>query len=111
MLCHSLGGSVIFISLQHFILPYLTYYPACKPKEQGIAIRAVSQVGQNKVLLRNKNYCPNTNEWQVLLESLQVLFESDIILLVGIIQNFNGNLINFSSFGGKELVIKLWPLL
>ena len=59
MLRHSLGRAVIFISLQHFILPYLTYCPACKqPEVRGIAIRAVSQVGQNKVLLRNTNYCP-----------------------------------------------------
>ena len=27
MLRHSLGGAVIFISMQHFILPYLTYCP------------------------------------------------------------------------------------
>ena len=52
MLRPSLGEAVIFISLQHFILPYLTYCPACKPEVPGIAIRAVSQVGQNKVLLR-----------------------------------------------------------
>ena len=58
MLRHSLGGAVICISLQHLILPYLTYCPACKPEVRGISIRAVSQVGQNKVLLRNKNYCP-----------------------------------------------------
>ena len=51
MLRHALGGAVIFISLQHFILLYLTYCPALKPEIQGIAIRTVSQVGQNKVLL------------------------------------------------------------
>ena len=66
MLHHSLGGAVIFISWQHFIFPSLTYCPACKPKIRGIAIRAVSQVRQNKVLLRNKNYCPETNEWCIL---------------------------------------------
>ena len=61
------GGAVIFISLQHFILPFLTYCPACKPEVEGIAAtRAVSQVGQNKVLLGNENYCPNTNEWRIL---------------------------------------------
>ena len=41
MLRHSIGGAVIFIYLRHFILPYLTNCPACKPKVQGIAIRAV----------------------------------------------------------------------
>ena len=49
MLCHSLGWSVIFISLQHFILPNLTYCPACKPKVRWIVIRASSQVGQNNL--------------------------------------------------------------
>ena len=66
MLRPSLGGAVICISLQHFILPYLTYCPACKPEVQGIAIRAVSQVVQNKVLVRNKNYCPDTNKWRII---------------------------------------------
>ena len=42
MLRHSLGGAVIFISLQHFILPYLIYCPAFKPEVRGIAIRAVN---------------------------------------------------------------------
>ena len=28
-----------------------------------IAIRAVSQAGQNKVLEKNKNYYHNTNDW------------------------------------------------
>ena len=56
MLRHSLGGAVIFISLQHFILPCLTYCPACKPEVRGIAIRAVSQAGQKKVLLRNNQF-------------------------------------------------------
>ena len=50
MLRPSLGGAVIFISLQYFILPHFTYFPACKPEVQGIAIWAVSQAGQNKVL-------------------------------------------------------------
>ena len=59
MVHHSLGGAVIFISLQPFILPYLTYCPACKPKARGFAIRAVRQVGENKVLLRNK-FCLKT---------------------------------------------------
>ena len=45
MLRQSLGGAVIFISLQHF------FCPACKPEVQGIAIRAVGQVGlHNKFL-------------------------------------------------------------
>ena len=60
MLSHSLGGAVIFISLQQFIFPYLTYCHACKPEVRGIAIWAVSLVRQNKVLLRNKNYFPKT---------------------------------------------------
>ena len=55
MLRNSLRGEVIFLSLQHFILPYLTYCPTSKPEVQGIAKRAVSRVGQNKVLQRNKN--------------------------------------------------------
>ena len=41
MLRHSLGGAVILISLQHFILPYLTYCLACKLEVREIAIRAV----------------------------------------------------------------------
>ena len=57
MLRHSLGGAVIFNSLQHFILSYLTYCPACKSKVQGIAIRAVSQVGQNKRVLQRNKIC------------------------------------------------------
>ena len=62
MLRPSLGGeAVIFISLQYFILPYLTYCPACNP-----SCRALSQVWQNKVLQRNENYCPDTNEWLIL---------------------------------------------
>ena len=40
-----------------------------------------------------------------------VLFESDIIILVGKYSFFNGNLMNLTCFGGKALVNKLWPLL
>ena len=35
MLRHSLGGAVILCSLQHFILPCLTYCSACKPDVGG----------------------------------------------------------------------------
>ena len=54
MLRHVYGGAVIFIFLQEFILPCLTDCPACKPDEGGIAIRAVSQAGQNEFQQKNK---------------------------------------------------------
>ena len=92
-----------FISLLHFILPNLTHCPACKPEVRGIAKREVGQVGHNKVLLRNKNYCPDTNEWRLYLKHIESMpFK---------IQLFNGNLINLTCFGGKAVVNKLWPLL
>ena len=40
MLCHSLGGAVIIIPLQHFIAPAFYLLPCCKPEVWGIAIRA-----------------------------------------------------------------------
>ena len=42
MLHHALEGAVILFYFQHFIAPALDYCPACKPKAQGIAIRAVN---------------------------------------------------------------------
>ena len=59
--------AVIFICLQHFILPYLNYFPACKPKAEGqeIAIRAVIEVGQNK-MLQTRTYLssgPNSQDF------------------------------------------------
>ena len=47
-----------FISLQH--CPYYN------PSYLGLASGAVSRVGQNKVLLRKKNYCLDTNGWRIL---------------------------------------------
>ena len=46
LLRHSLGGAVIFISLEHFILSYLTYWPVCNPEVRGITVRAVSFWGK-----------------------------------------------------------------
>ena len=48
----------IMNSLQEFLLPYLNYSPYCNPSYLRLAIRAVSQVGQNKLPQTNKNYCP-----------------------------------------------------
>ena len=94
MLCHSLEREVIFISSQHFILPYFTYCPACKPEVRGIAIRAVSQVGQNKVLLRSFSWKLKSSAWKCYYSTF-----------------LNINLINLTFCGGKALVNKLWPSL
>ena len=44
MLRPSLGGAVIFFSLQHFNAPALDYCPACKPKVWGIQFWGIFQV-------------------------------------------------------------------
>ena len=41
MLQHLFGGAVIFLSLQHFILPDLNYCPACKHEQAQVAIGVV----------------------------------------------------------------------
>ena len=44
---------------KHVKLIKFPYCPYCNPSHLGLASRAVSQVGQNKMLQRNKNYCPS----------------------------------------------------
>ena len=58
MLWHALGWEVNFLSLQHFILTNLSYCPACKPELARVAIKAVSQRREKKMMQRIKNHSP-----------------------------------------------------
>ena len=40
MLQHSLGGGVVFVSLEHFISPFLDYMPCLPSRQKREAIRA-----------------------------------------------------------------------
>ena len=61
------GSNFYFFAALYFaLLDLLPCLQARGYEVWRIAIRAVSQVRQNKVLLRNNNYCPDTNEWRIL---------------------------------------------
>ena len=51
-------------------------------------------------MLQRKKITSPPNEWRNIL-----------IWLVFVLASYNGNLINLTSFWGKALVNKLWPLL
>ena len=52
-------GTVILCPLQHYkYFALLDLLPLLPPSYVGLASRAVSQAGQNKVLQRTQNYCP-----------------------------------------------------
>ena len=71
MLRHSLGGAVIFISLQHIIAPALDLM-ACLP---SLRMREAIKVS-------NPRREQESAAKKVLLENLQVMLESYIIILI-----------------------------
>ena len=92
MLQHSFGGTIIFLSLHHFIAPALDLMSCLQAwgvKDCNKDIKF--NKGAFNCCNERKNYCPNTNvcclfflQLQVLLENLQVLRETIQVLLENI---------------------------
>ena len=81
MLHHSLGGAVIFISLEHFIAPALDLIPCFKAQGTRIAIRAFNPRSE-QLITAMKQKCLTQYKFEVYTAKLMSQAESSYKLLL-----------------------------